>query len=57
MTFQYLGWGFAAGTTPLVMLLTGGIFFGLTIAFKMKGASLALAQIGCAAGNATQVCL
>ena len=52
---QYLGWGFAAATTPVVTLITGGIFFGLSVAFKMGGTGMALAQIGCAAGSVTQV--
>ncbi|GMH43153.1 hypothetical protein BSKO_11075 [Bryopsis sp. KO-2023] len=53
--FQYLGWGFAAATTPVVMMVTGSLFFGLSIMYNSGGASMALAGIGALAGNITQV--
>lgn len=53
--FQYLGWGFAAATTPVVMMITGSLFFGLSIMYNSGGASMALAGIGALAGNITQV--
>lgn len=53
--FQYLGWGFAASATPAVMLLTGGAFFGLSIAARLSPSSLHLAGAGVLAGAVTQV--
>jgi len=53
--FQYLGWGTAALATPVVMLLTGGVFFCSSFLFNMTSASLALAKFGALAGNITQV--
>ena len=59
--FQYLGWGAAASATPVAMLTTGGVFFGLSLAagaanmtvFGMDPATLAF--VGVAAGAVTQV--
>lgn len=59
--FQYAGWAAAAAATPTVMLVTGGAFFGLSIA---AGAGLTLgslgplqlAALGVGTGVATQVC-
>ena len=53
--FQYLGWGFAASATPAVMLLTGGAFFGLSIAARLSPGSAHLAAAGVFAGAVTQV--
>ncbi|KAL6769658.1 hypothetical protein ACKKBG_A31875 [Auxenochlorella protothecoides x Auxenochlorella symbiontica] len=58
--FQYAGWAAAAAATPTVMLVTGGAFFGLSIA---AGAGLTLgslgplqlAALGVGTGVATQV--
>jgi len=59
--FQYLGWGAAASATPVAMLTTGGVFFGLSLAagaanmtvFGMDPSTLAF--VGVAAGAVTQV--
>ncbi len=58
--FQYLGWQVAAMATPAVMFLTGGAFFGLSIAATSGGSSLAsgqfnMASAGALAGAVTQV--
>jgi len=58
--FQYLGWGSAAAATPLAMLLSGGIFFVMSLAasFGVSIAGLgppAMAYAGVAAGALTQV--
>jgi len=58
--FQYLGWRAAASVTPLAMLLTGGSFFGLSLAasygVSIGGLSpVAMAFAGVTAGAATQV--
>jgi AAA family ATP:ADP antiporter len=58
--FQYLGWGAAASATPLAMLVSGGAFFGLSLA-SWGGVSVwgldpaAMAFAGVAAGAVTQV--
>ena len=52
--FQYLGWGFAAAATPTVMLLTGGAFFGLSIAARLSPGAVQLAAAGVTAGAITQ---
>ena len=52
--FQYLGWGFAAAATPAVMLLTGGAFFGLSIAARLSPGAVQLAAAGVTAGAITQ---
>ena len=49
LVFQYLGWGVAAMTTPLVMAVTGGAFF----AFSLFGAA-ETATYGVYAGAITQ---
>jgi hypothetical protein len=49
LVFQYLGWGVAAATTPLVMAVTGGAFF----AFSLSGAP-ETATLGVYAGAVTQ---
>ena len=59
--FQYLGWRVAAMATPVIMLLTGGAFFGLSLAATAGGSSLAvghfnMASAGALAGAVTQVC-
>lgn len=59
--FQYLGWQVAAMATPLVMFLTGGAFFGLSLAGISGGSSLSsgslnMASAGALAGAVTQVC-
>lgn len=65
--FQYLGWGAAASATPVAMLVSGGVFFALsllsgsvatsgatsTILFGMDPTTLAF--VGVAAGAVTQV--
>jgi len=51
LVFQYLGWGVAAATTPLVMAVTGGAFF----AFSLSGAP-ETATLGVYAGAVTQAC-
>ena len=58
--FQFLGWKVAALATPAVMLLTGGAFFGLSLAATAGGSTLAtgtfnLAAAGALAGAVTQV--
>lgn len=53
--FQYLGWGTAALATPVVMLVTGGVFFSSALFCNVMGAGLALAKFGALAGNITQV--
>jgi AAA family ATP:ADP antiporter len=58
--FQTLGWRAAASATPLAMLLSGGAFFGLSLAahFGVSVAGLGplqMAYAGVAAGAATQV--
>jgi AAA family ATP:ADP antiporter len=58
--FQYLGWRAAASVTPLAMLITGGSFFGLSLAasygISVGGLSpVAMAFAGVTAGAATQV--
>ena len=50
--FQYLGWKVAALATPSIMLLTGGAFFGLSLAASMGGSSLAVGQFNLAAAGA-----
>ena len=49
LVFQFLGWGVAAATTPLVMAVTGGAFF----AFSLFG-SPETATLGVYAGAVTQ---
>eukprot|EP00193_Tetraselmis_chui_P017386 CAMPEP_0177784230 /NCGR_PEP_ID=MMETSP0491_2-20121128/19569_1 /TAXON_ID=63592 /ORGANISM="Tetraselmis chuii, Strain PLY429" /LENGTH=651 /DNA_ID=CAMNT_0019304941 /DNA_START=222 /DNA_END=2178 /DNA_ORIENTATION=- len=57
--FQYLGWGAAAAATPVVMLLSGAAFFGLSLAAQfgldIGIAPVALAAAGVTAGAVTQV--
>eukprot|EP00873_Tetraselmis_striata_P001273 jgi/Tetstr1/421537/TSEL_012484.t1 len=57
--FQYLGWGAAAAATPVVMLLSGAAFFGLSLAAQfgldVGIAPVALAAAGATAGAVTQV--
>ena len=59
--FQYAGWRVAAAATPAVMAVTGGAFFGLSLAAAQSGAAswtlygLAPAAAGVAAGAITQV--
>ena len=58
--FQYLGWQVAAMATPAIMFLTGGAFFGLSIAATSGGSILAnghfnAASAGALAGAVTQV--
>lgn len=60
--FQYLGWRVAAMATPAIMFVTGGAFFGLSIAATAGGSSLAvghfnMASAGALAGAVTQVCI
>lgn len=58
--FQHLGWGAAAAATPLAMMLSGGVFFGLSLA---SGAGISvmgmgpenMAAAGVIAGMVTQV--
>ncbi|KAK9832801.1 hypothetical protein WJX81_002274 [Elliptochloris bilobata] len=50
LVFQFLGWGVAAATTPVVMAVTGGAFF----AFSLFG-SADTATLGVYAGAVTQV--
>ena len=45
MVFRKFGWGTAAAITPLLMLLTGGVFFGLSIGGLYPGAT-AIATAG-----------
>jgi AAA family ATP:ADP antiporter len=57
--FQFLGWRVAAMATPAVMFVTGGAFFGLSIAATMGGSSLTvghfnMASAGAIAGAVTQ---
>lgn len=52
---QYIGWGFAAATTPVVMLLSGCVFFAFSIMYNSGAASAQLAAVGAVAGNITQV--
>ena len=58
--FQYLGWRAAASATPVAMFLSGGAFFGLSLA-AAAGVSIAgltpiqMAYAGVAAGAVTQV--
>lgn len=58
--FQYLGWKIAALATPVVMLLTGGAFFGLSLTASAGGSVLTpgtanVAAAGALAGAVTQV--
>lgn len=58
--FQHFGWGAAAAATPVAMLLSGGAFFGLSLAsgagINVMGLSPEqLAVVGIAAGMWTQV--
>lgn len=60
--FKYAGWGFAAAATPLILLVTGVIFFGFSLTasygfapFGMSTAAVAAA--GVFVGAVTQVML
>ena len=58
--FQFLGWRVAAMATPAVMLVSGGAFFGLSLAGTAGGSTLAvghlnMASAGAFAGAVTQV--
>lgn len=58
--FQYLGWRAAASATPIAMLVSGGAFFGLSLAasygISVAGMNpVAMAFAGVAAGGITQV--
>lgn len=58
--FRYLGWKVAALATPAIMFLTGGAFFGLSLAASMGAngvifGGLNLATGGALAGAVTQV--
>lgn len=60
LVFQYLGWQVAAMATPIVMFLSGGAFFGLSLAAVSGGSSLTagslnMASAGALAGAVTQV--
>lgn len=50
-----MGWGVAAGTAPVAMLLTGSVFYGLSIMHNFGSFSETLARVGALAGNITQV--
>ena len=54
LVFRKFGWGTAAAITPLLMLLTGGIFFGLSIGGLYPGAT-AIATAGVLMGAVAQV--
>lgn len=59
--FQYLGWKIAALATPAIMFITGGAFFGLSLAASMGATGVIfggvnLATGGALAGAVTQVC-
>ena len=55
--FEYCGWGTAALATPVIMLLSGTAFFGLSLAAMHFGvdSSTALLAAGAFAGAMTQV--
>lgn len=55
--FEYCGWGTAALATPVIMLLSGTTFFGLSLAAMHFGvdSSTALLAAGALAGAMTQV--
>lgn len=55
--FEYCGWGTAALATPVIMLLSGATFFGLSLAALQFGvdSSTALLAAGAFAGAMTQV--
>ena len=55
--FEYCGWGTAALATPVIMLLSGTTFFGLSLAAMHLGvdSSTALLAAGAFAGAMTQV--
>jgi len=58
LVFQYLGWGVAASTTPLMMGVAGAVFFGATLLAGSPAVgshAATLAAVGAVAGVVTQV--
>lgn len=52
--FQFFGWRVAAALTPLLMLVSGGAFFGLSLFGGSMGGAAA-ASTGALVGAVTQV--
>ena len=52
--FQFFGWRVAAALTPLLMLVSGGAFFGLSL-FGGSAGGAAAASTGALVGAVTQV--
>lgn len=54
LVFHRFGWGVATALTPISMLVTGGVFFSLSIAGLMPGAA-SIATAGVMMGAVAQV--